>query len=622
MHRNSPAVAIVLALFLVACSKKPEARLSEQENIPPTVTDATTAPAPENRMISAAIQGRLRKFDGQPEDQQFNLLNCGEGYLYKLISPDGQTGLYTFNGALNEAATVVNVEEYNFVRRPELSLPLTIQEGRTTWFEHRFGQQRDNDDAGMKLEISNDASEGSPLPGQLDLRYPANSFTFKSAPIQPGFSLDYRQYDNTTPNLADLQPGDLRGLDAQGKPVVISPYFIESVLPLQSPQYYAGLQFVAGHTVTASVAIPDNILSKAPQQSTVFEYNSPTGRWIETGTAVRQGNRYVASINKPGYFCVAEKAPAIYIHYKVSLQGTPLTFSRAQLTINPGDAQHSWPVDFYTNSTGEFSAYVPANTQWHLDIRGICGDVLYAADFPGITGPFWKGIDINTPKAAATVTGKVLGCRDQPIKAGYLTITYGQGLKQSYPIKDGNYSFSIPACVGAITYQARDSSNYEYSETRQGFIRSGNNNLSTLVTPCNQDRMESNGSIIYTLRGVMHTISPSTGKVYIDLYHHYLGGSSPLVVAEGIDNSHEFGLSVSHLETGTFEITTLQANVAGESNLMAWGPYPSGNVVVEQLDESKGIFKGHFSSEISRNLDVGHLLDTSMIVGSFNLQAW
>ncbi|HLZ89143.1 MAG TPA: carboxypeptidase-like regulatory domain-containing protein, partial [Puia sp.] len=98
----------------------------------------------------------------------------------------------------------------------------------------------------------------------------------------------------TNDNLTKYMPGDLRGISTSGKEVALQTYGMMSV-ELQDD---AGnkLQLASGQQATITMAIPDLLQSTAPATIPLWYFNDSTGRWIQQGSATRQGNNYVGSV--------------------------------------------------------------------------------------------------------------------------------------------------------------------------------------------------------------------------------------------------------------------------------------------------------------------------------------
>lgn len=98
----------------------------------------------------------------------------------------------------------------------------------------------------------------------------------------------------TNDNAAQYMPGDLRGIGSDGKETAIQSFGMMQV-ELRDD---AGnkLQIASGQTATLTMAIPTTLQSTAPATIPLWYFNDSTGRWIQQGSAIRQGTDYVGTV--------------------------------------------------------------------------------------------------------------------------------------------------------------------------------------------------------------------------------------------------------------------------------------------------------------------------------------
>jgi uncharacterized protein (DUF2062 family) len=103
-----------------------------------------------------------------------------------------------------------------------------------------------------------------------------------------------RYLDPTNPNLYKTMPGDLRGIRSDGNETGLQSFGMMDIEMVDD----AGnkLQLASGQRATLSFRIPDTLLAAAPATVPLWYFNDTTGRWIEQGSAVKQGNTYVGQV--------------------------------------------------------------------------------------------------------------------------------------------------------------------------------------------------------------------------------------------------------------------------------------------------------------------------------------
>ena len=99
------------------------------------------------------------------------------------------------------------------------------------------------------------------------------------------------------------------------------------------------LQLASGQPAILTFTIPDTLLSLAPASIPLWYFNDSSGRWIQQGTAVKQGNTYVGQVGHFTYWNC--DAPMGTVNFKVHV----VDQSRQSAGISVYSIQCQWLRD-------------------------------------------------------------------------------------------------------------------------------------------------------------------------------------------------------------------------------------------------------------------------------------
>ncbi|WP_142688641.1 hypothetical protein [Chitinophaga polysaccharea] len=616
MHKPITYLFRILILFLLftACSHeiKPEDLTAVG-----TDPDSITAPVPvRNKKVSAGLMGTIIYSDNRPGlNEYYSIKGFFEDQPYKYKT--NEYGFLQFNNdQMLQDGTILN---FYYTHIP-ISAPIILQEGRTHFIKKRLFYEymrQEISAAGMSFENSSENG--------LAFEFTNGVWALNKLPYEGSFILNTLVLNNKTPSLDEIQPGDLRGVNSEGRMVVLSPYLLAGFFPEQSNEINEriDLKLAAGKSINVKVNIPTNAMPIAPSESTLWQYNQVEGLWIEAGKAPKMGDKYYCNLSQIGFFCIAEQAPAVYVHLKlIDKNNNPLIFTPVQINIQSQDPSKTWPNGLYTNSTGELSVYVPYDIAWSITIKDNCGFNITTKEMLPIRESLWKTLEIElTTQNQAVVEGKTYSCEKTPMKSGHIVIKNGP-VQYAYPIKDGKYSVAIPMCSSNsnpdFQYKIYDSSNRHETAPRSFIpIKGGKISLPDIEV-CNSLIRPTNGEIVFRVDNHTYTMrSPQDSLAiyyYVDKYT-MKPSIGIMVVNTGIYMSYG-GESAGNYKLG---ILSFQA-ASSPSYFMALAPdYERGDIKVDELDFKGRIIKGSFQSTVTRNPTVYTLYDTTTITGTFNL---
>jgi hypothetical protein len=256
----------------------------------------------------------------------------------------------------------------------------------------------------------------------------------------------YATYLNPTdPNLYKYMPGDLRGIGSDGYETALQSFGMIDV----EMQDASGnpLQLAAGQQATLSFTIPDTLLAVAPATIPLWYFNDTTGRWIQQGTAVRQGNTYVGQV---GHFTFWNcDAPMGTVNFNVRVidqYGNPLAYQYIQFTV-PGYGTRGG----YTDYTGYAQGLIPKGVQMVMQVLTECGQFVGGLNVgPALTDQNLGTLTVNIVNAKLTITGTVVDCSNNPVDSGFVNALV-DGLTYRATVTGGSFILPVNRCYETST---------------------------------------------------------------------------------------------------------------------------------------------------------------------------
>lgn len=252
----------------------------------------------------------------------------------------------------------------------------------------------------------------------------ANSVTKASGGSYAGNIEMYADYiDPTARDISASMPGSFMADDKDKNRVVLSSYGMLAV-ELQSP---AGekLQIISGNTATLTIPIPLSLLSSSPAAISLWYVDENTGIWKEEGNAKKNGTSYVGVVKHFSFWNSDVSFPSV--SFTVTLKTADNLFIKNTLVriSAASDTAKNYAYG-YTDSLGQVSGLVPANTNLLLDVMSQCYNIAWSKNI----GPFAQNTNLativvpNTASSLVTITGKLISCSNTPVTNGYAAVYF------------------------------------------------------------------------------------------------------------------------------------------------------------------------------------------------------
>lgn len=250
--------------------------------------------------------------------------------------------------------------------------------------------------------------------------------------------------DPTSAEIASMVPGSFMADDKNGGRVTLASYGMMAV-ELESANGEK-LQIRSGSKAKLSSPIPSSLLSSAPQTIQMWYVDEAKGVWKEEGSAVKNGNYYIAEVAHFSFWNCDIGIPAATISMTVrNNEGNPIVHAMVKLT-----AYSPYPASAFgfTDSLGQVSGLVPINLPLKLEVLDQCSNVIYSQNIGSLMQNTNIGnvvIPVNTT-AAYTVKGTVIDCSNNPVTDGFIMMNYQNTVRYASVDANGNFSISFIRC--------------------------------------------------------------------------------------------------------------------------------------------------------------------------------
>ena len=187
-------------------------------------------------------------------------------------------------------------------------------------------------------------------------------------------------------------PGDLRGIDNNGKQVGLQSFGIVGVDLRDTAN--APIHPDGSHPVNITVAIPGPYLNNAPAQIGLWYLDTISGYWKQEATAYKVGNTYIGNIRQGTRWQFAIPFDVVSLDINI-FEETGEAVANMQTTI--ASKIDFIPTYSYTNAQGHYSGKVPQNDLLILTLTDPCGNKIFQKEI----GPFSANSSIDTIKTPA-----------------------------------------------------------------------------------------------------------------------------------------------------------------------------------------------------------------------------
>lgn len=484
----------------------------------------------ESRLVDVAFAGRIIDESGAPVanaqvqagTQTVTTDNNGVFRTKKVQLPDNDAILSVNKDGYFEFSRAYNVED-------EALQTVTIQLIKK-----------------VQVGSFDNASGGTiSIPGGPTLKFPAYSIN-TSGNIRV-FARYLNPQDGALPLFC---PGDFRGINTSGNEQTLGSFGMVAV-ELEGAGGKA--QIADGMEVELTMPITSVQAAQAPSEIPLWHFDAVKSRWIEEGSAQKNGNQYVGKVKHFSFWNCDVGLPLVYLSGSVFLNDLdhPLANGIVQLVTSAA----GWPGYANTNDEGHFSGGVIQGVEFELTIQiydQCSGIILYTQT----VGPFNSDTELppiiisNSVANTHTVTGLIVDCNNNPVTNGYANVNNGI----VFADENGQFSYSFINCgaMPSVQIQAFDLDNLKESPIQTLTLVAGGGSVDagTLIACTGLDEY-----VQYTLDGNLFTATEPSCSVYDSLT-----GTQTVYIYRYNGTSTNVSLEFNANTTGSYPITRLSVN--------------------------------------------------------------
>lgn len=564
-----PALLLASTLFFFSCQKELSGELGGNPTNPTTL-DLTT------KVTAAKISGYVTDENNLPvEGAQ---VQAGTAF-----STTDEFGYFQFrNTEVVKNAAVVTVKKSGYFNGIKTFI---AQTGKSVVFRIKLlpktTQGTFTANAGGEVSLSNGMKISFPVDAVVNA---GNNSTYNGT-----VTVAAQWIDPTANDLPMTMPGDLRGLDEQGSPKILTTYGMAAVELIGS----AGeqLQLASGKKATLTMPLPSAIQGTAPASIPLWHFNESTGLWEEEGSATKTGNTYVGEVSHFSFWNC--DVPAVYVHVDLNVvdaNGNPIPNAVVKISRVSNPFSAGWAI---TDSSGYAGGAIPGNENLKLEIFNYynCGSALYSQTFTTTTTDLSLGnITIGgTNLSYSVVTGSVTDCSNNPVTNGYVMMN-ADGLYYRYDLNSsGGFSFDALICSGtAITANliAIDFTNNQQSPQQTITLIPGNVNAGTLQA-CG---LSIQTFINLSVDGVPNNFTGPADTVYL-----FSNGQSPNGILGALSSSSANNMNASIDFTSGLALNGQYPVLSCQSNNLALIPQTTVTATITELGAVGEFISGNFT---------------------------
>jgi hypothetical protein len=342
--------------------------------------------------------------------------------------------------------------------------------------------------------------------------------------------------DPTDGQLLRRMPGDLRGIGTDGTEQELQSFGM-MVVELEGSSGER-LQVASGKTATLTWAIPSSLQSSAPATIPLWYFSDTTGRWVQQGSATKQGNNYVGQVGHFSFWNCDAGSGVVKFQIKIKDQaGNPVAYSYIQFGSSGWGTRGG-----LTDSAGFAQGLIPKGQALVLKVADACGNVIGSEN----VGPFTGDVDmgafrVNVQQTSVTLSGTVVNCNNNPVTNGFVNATI-DGLDYRAPVTNGSFSMTVSRCVTSIaTAQvvATDFGTLQQGSISNISLSTGNvsaGQLSACGNSVDQLMSVSFNGANYNLIGPPDSFYYSTQGTVTSFAENRMGPGSRLTIGFGILN--------------------------------------------------------------------------------------
>lgn len=415
------AAALIIAVtgLFLACHKSPDNTF-----IHPTPTKA-------DQLVTASLQGRVLDENGLP------VMNAAVSSGSATTTTD-VNGVFRFN----------NIQIYSRFGFVKVTKSGYFTGSRTISTNPGVVNYVEIDLLPRSSKGSFTASSGGTVTVQSGTTVAFTGGSVVNAASNAAYSGNVNVYatylDPTASGMTSHMPGDLRGIAKDNSETGLQSFGMLAV-ELEGGSGEK-LQIAAGQQATITMAIPASLQGSAPASIPLWYFNDTTGKWMEQGTATRQGNNYVGQVGHFSWWNCDLSVPMVKLTLHLKDQGgNALPYTNVLLSSSVYGTRGA-----YTDSSGLAQGMIPQGGTYSLQVLNMCAGALYSKDLGTINANQDLGTITVTVPGQLVLQGTAVDCFNNPVASGYVLATV-DGMNYAGTVTNGAFTVTANRCGTTAT---------------------------------------------------------------------------------------------------------------------------------------------------------------------------
>lgn len=294
------------------------------------------------------------------------------------------------------------------------------------------------------FEASFDAENGGTVSNEnISIEFPSDAIADQSGDLYDGeVHTTVTYYDPNSTTFNETTPGTLVGLDSDDTlQALISKGMIKVDLTDTSGQE---LEIFEGKEAT--ITLPAN--TNDPETIDLWHLNEEKGIWVQTGTATKVNNEYIATVSHFSTYNLDVKVDPIDITFNLKDTNGNAIANQA-IILNATHDLGFYSININTDNMGQFTIInAPKSADYNLIISD-CNSILPAGIINDTTTKELS-IEFSEERRIITLEGTLKECDDQILanKVFVIDITNGSTIDRvsAYTDTEGNYNITSLFC--------------------------------------------------------------------------------------------------------------------------------------------------------------------------------
>lgn len=282
------------------------------------------------------------------------------------------------------------------------------------------------------------------ISGGGKLVMPANAITDASGNAYAGtVNVAMTWINPTSADLADIVPGDLRGITTGGQEMGLQTFGMLGVELTGSTGQ--ALKVMTGKTAELTFPIPATLQANAPATIDLWNFDEATGRWKQEGTATKSGTNYIANVSHFSFWNCDAPFPLVEVCMTIVSAGENIPLNNVLVRVKRPNGSYAHGR---TDSVGNLCGKMPKGEALVLEIMSACNQVIYSQNI----GPFNSDASLGTiavtipPVNSLVVTGTLVNCSNTNVTNGAVYIYTSNANTYTVPVTNGTFSLSLIRC--------------------------------------------------------------------------------------------------------------------------------------------------------------------------------